>query len=350
MEFWVHDEALIQNSDYFKELFGIIAFFISFKSLEKENKEEQQKTQKEGFRYIKTYITVPQGEFFWDLLIWIYCKDKKRLRKAAMETESILALLTLGIYLKMKEDYFEALFVENKINISLSDFSTDLWSRKSFTFAVLKKLLTALNLNQEEKLLGLFSWLKADKEKFAFSTTSCQKQLKIELQTSMEVFKVREYIEKHKLMYNLKTGFLMHLLTSFPLLTPVFDVRILIKEYAHLSSYSIHCRICKRTFESAMDVIFNSKCERKLYHPRSFATTFRDLEETKENARESRDGKDGKDGKDVKEKDIKNTCMHLECKRKAARNQYQCCHLGPHVEGCTMGEGTHYIIINQKIQ
>ncbi len=28
MEFWVHDEVLVQNSDFFKELFGMRHFFV----------------------------------------------------------------------------------------------------------------------------------------------------------------------------------------------------------------------------------------------------------------------------------------------------------------------------------
>ena len=101
-EFWVHDIILKANSNYFNDIFS--------KKKKKITKEEE--INLDGIIKPKTYIDIPQSEFFFDILIWIYSKDSKRLLLTANEPENYLSLLTLGIYLELCDDFFNCL-IEN---------------------------------------------------------------------------------------------------------------------------------------------------------------------------------------------------------------------------------------------
>ena len=87
MEFWVHDEVLAQNSGYFRELFGMV---VTTDAAEKERnksgypdqeKEETKQGPREEHRSDaygrpRTSLSLPHHECFYDVLTWMYAKDK----------------------------------------------------------------------------------------------------------------------------------------------------------------------------------------------------------------------------------------------------------------------------------
>jgi len=250
----------------------------------------------------------------------MYTKDKKRLKKAAMETESLLALLNLGVFLKMGEDFFQTLLIENPINLSIKDFETELWSRNAFTFPVLCKVVEAMKLSNQEKLIALLSWMKEDFAHFPYSTPDAEKEREIELMTSMDYFNLRAYIKDNKLMSGIDTAFMQELIKEFPKLTGLLDATTIFNEYGLLGGRKIWCKICKKVFASPLDAVKFPECEIKLYHPKSFVTSFRTLAEQSKG------------------------CLHTGCNKKLARNEFPCCHQPSHTEGCVTGEGKHFLV------
>ena len=81
----------------------------------KENKElkefldilnESKSTIKEDIKITK--ISLPnksESDLFFEILLWMYTKDKTKLKKFTKNFEILLNLLSLGIYLKMKKEY-----------------------------------------------------------------------------------------------------------------------------------------------------------------------------------------------------------------------------------------------------
>ncbi|MDR3549536.1 MAG: hypothetical protein P4M11_14930 [Candidatus Pacebacteria bacterium] len=323
LEFWVHDEALTENSEFLKDLFGSLT--PQCNPVEKEKHEQaplvEEHDKIEQLAYLKTPISIPHSEYFFDILTWMYTKDKKRLKKAALETESLLSLLNLGVFLRMHDDFFNVLLVENPINLSIKDFETELWSRTAFSFQVLVKVVEAMKLSNHEKLIALLSWMKEDFVTFPYSTPEAEKERETELLTSMDYCVMRGYIKDNKLMSGVDTLFLVELFKEFGKLSGLLDSEAIFKEFGMLGGRKVWCKICKRVFASPMDAARNPECEIRPYHPRSFVTSFRTLGEQQTG------------------------CGHAGCTKKLQRNEFPCCHQPSHSEGCTMGEGKHFIVI-----
>lgn len=146
-EFWVHDDALSYYSDYFAELFG--------RTLEGDSKLDinvSMPQEEEGYR--RSEITIPHEELFLDVLLWIYTKDRKKLIKAAKTFNSLLYLISLGIHLKMKSEFFEILLSQSNFNWKLEYFSDKIWSRSIFTFAILQRVVDEMKTSNYIKIIG----------------------------------------------------------------------------------------------------------------------------------------------------------------------------------------------------
>ena len=280
--------------------------------------EDPDETQREGLSYLKTSITIPHGDHFFDQLTWMYSKDKIRLKKAALETDNLLRMLSLGIFLKMKDDFFNAL-LESDIHVGLKDFETENWSRTAFTFPVLEKILEVLNLSPEEKIIALLSWLKEDFGAYPYNTDECGRQREMELLTSLDFYLVRNYISGNKLLTFVSSEYLSQVMAEFKKLNGLFDSQTVLKHFGLVGTHKIWCKICKKSFTSAHDITLNPKCEPRLFHPKGYVTSFRQLKN-------------------------KTKCAHGDCGRNIQRNEYACCHLPSHSPGCIMSEGSHLLI------
>ena len=143
-EFWVHDEALSTYSDYFSEIFG--------KSILLENANVENETTDEDYK--KTDIQVPYEEHIFDVLLWIYTKDSKRLKKSAKSFHPLLFMISLGIHLKMKPEYFEILLTKLNFSWKIEFFSDPMWSKTIFTFPILERIVDEMKANNFTKIIG----------------------------------------------------------------------------------------------------------------------------------------------------------------------------------------------------
>jgi hypothetical protein len=309
-EFWVHDSLLIQYSKYFDDLFN--------KKTIKSQKEKE--IIMEENKIIKTYINVPQSEFFFDILTWIYSQDKERLIMIADEPDNFLSILNLGIFLELNESFFNIILNNCEVKLDLNLINNNLWSRFCFNFDVLLKLLNFMcEKDYLLKISALLSWLKFD-NKIKVNNNIFEEDVnnkELELLTSKEYFLVEDYIKKNHLIYNLKLNELNEIKNNYSHLIPILDFNYLFEKYVEKNDYKIHCKICGKFGKNVEE--FNSmNCVVKFYHPKKFITF---------------------------QRQITNKCEHENCKKKININEFPCCHKANHVEGCLLSNGNHILSI-----
>ena len=309
-EFWVHDSLLIQHSKYFDNLFNTKTI--------KASKEEEIII--EDNKIIKTYINIPQSEFFFDILTWMYSQDKERLIMIADEPDNFLGVLNLGIFLELKESFFNIILNNCEVKLDLNLINNNLWSRFCFNFEVLLKLLEFMNEKDYLlKISALLSWLKYD-NKIKIKNNIFEEDInnrELELLTSKEYFLVKDYIKNNHLIYNLKLNELFEIKNNYSHLIPILDFGFLFEKFIEKNNYKIHCKICGKFGKNVEE--FNSmNCVVKLYHPKKFITF---------------------------QRQITNKCEHENCKKKININEYPCCHKPNHVEGCLLSNGNHILSI-----
>ena len=309
-EFWVHDDLLCHNSDYFALIFG------KKNDIELSSYNTNQVTTTNDNGVITTNIVIPQDDLFIDVMFWLYSKDSNKLKKAAKTFQPFLYLLSLGIFLKMKEEYFEILLSDLKFEWKAQSFENPLWSRTIFTFPILERIVRQMNGINVVKITALLSWLKVinpDTKEVLNSSEVIEATL-----VSHDLFYVRNFIKRNKLMITLTTDDISFLKKSFPKFTSAFDSYGIINNF--IVGSRLMCIVCKKEFESQYQLteLNESKCkvEDLRYHPR------------------------------CQLKSDKMLCCHEGCRRKFCKGEYQCCHKKLDAkEGCQLGDGKHIIVI-----
>jgi hypothetical protein len=99
---------------------------------------------------------VPNENKFFDVLFWMYSRDSKKLKKSAKSFHDFLYLISLGIYLKLKPEYFEIILNKPTFQWREEYFFDPLWSRKFFTFTVLERIVDEMTTNNFTKVIGKF--------------------------------------------------------------------------------------------------------------------------------------------------------------------------------------------------
>lgn len=134
---------------------------------------------------------------------------------------------------------------------------------------------------------------------------------------SEELFYVRNFLIKSKLMSNMKSQELLEIKNKFRNLHYAFDSKTLIEDNLFCSNKTLTCLACKKSFFSPFDVQENLECKGKYYHPRFI----------------------------VSNKSEKIACPHEKCKKKILKGEYPCCHKSANTQGCTLTDGKHYFVL-----
>ena len=261
-----------------------------------------------------TKINIPnktESELFFDVLLWMYTKDKSKLKKFSKNFEILLHLLSLGIFLKMKKEYFQVLLSNLKIIWDKKLFSIPLWSKDKFSFHVLEKLVPLINTSYL-RIYSLISWLKSidlNNNKVITDKKIIEKCIR-----SKDFFLVRNYIKKYKLMYNLSKQELIDLKNDFIEYIDCLDMDGLLNNYLFIP---LSCIICKNNFSSVYEVLNNKACKNEKYHPPCCSME---------------------------------NCQHKGCQKRFKKGEYNCCHkkLTEKNSGCFVGEGKHILILNNN--
>ena len=291
------------------------------KKINQENKEineflealnASKSTIKEEIQITK--INLPnksESELFFEVLLWMYTKDKTKLKKFTKNFEMLLHLLSLGIFLKMKKEYFQVLLSNLKIIWDKKLFSIPLWTRDKFSFHVLEKIVPLISTSYL-RIYSLISWLKSidlDTNKIIKDKEFINKCL-----CSKDFFLVRNYIKRYKLMHGLSKEELIDLKNNFSEYIDCLDLDGLLNSYLFVP---LSCVICKNNFSSVYEVLNNKACNNEKYHPPCGPM---------------------------------DSCQHKGCQKRFKKNEYYCCHkkISEKDSGCLTGEGKHIFVLNNK--
>ena len=261
-----------------------------------------------------TKINIPnknESELFFEVLLWMYTKDKTKLKKFSKNFEMLLHLLSLGIFLKMKKEYFKVLLSNIKIVWDKKLFSIPLWTRDKISFHVLEKIVPLINTSYL-RIFALISWLKS----IDINTNKIinDKEIINNCLKSKDFFLVRNYIKKYKLMYNLSKEELIDLKNNFTEYIDCLDIDGLLNSYLFVP---LSCVICKNEFSSVYEILNNKVCNNEKYHPPCGPME---------------------------------NCQHKGCQKRFKKGEYYCCHkkLNEKNSGCLVGEGKHIFVLNNK--
>jgi hypothetical protein len=320
-EFWIHDIILINNSTFFNKL-------LNTKEI---NPLKTEEVNIEGKKIIKTYINIPHSEFFFDILTWIYSKDIKRLSFIADDQESYLSILSLGVFLGLKHEFFSSIVNACEMKLDEELINSELWSRFQFPFEVLTSLIELMpKENNSLKFFALISWLKEDKrnkksdvsgkngegeEEYEYEDVDYSE---LDLLTCDDFFKIKDYIKDKKICETLDINDLIRFRKEFPKLLPILDYSYIIDKYVENSKVKISCRIC-RLQGNDLKIFTEKKCQEKLYHPKKFIQL---------------------------QRQIISKCNHNGCTKKIAINEFPCCHQQNLGEGCLMSNGHHILSVH----
>jgi len=272
-------------------------------------------TIKDDIKDIKvTRINLPnknESDLFFEVLLWMYTKDKTKLRKFTKNFEMLLHLLALGIFLKMKKEYFYVLLSNLKIIWDKKLFDNPLWTRDKFSFHVLEKIVPLINSNYI-RIYSLISWLKSidiktnEVIKDEETINNCLK--------SKDFFLVRNYMKKYKLINGLSKEELIDLKNNFEEYIDCLDMDGILNNYLFVP---LTCIVCKNEFNSVYDVLENKTCINGKYHPPCGQME---------------------------------NCQHKGCQKRFKKGEYNCCHkkLNEKDSGCLVGEGKHIFVLTHK--
>lgn len=307
-EFWVHDDALAMNSDYFAEIFGKSLVLNSTINVDTTTYNEEE--------FKKSEVTLPHENLFFDVLLWIYTKDIRKLKKAAKTFHPFLYLISLGIHLKMKSEFFEILLTKPNFDWKVDYFSDPIWSKTIFTFPILERIVEQMKTNNFTKIIALLSWLKEIDPQTNQVNTS--REVTEEILTSHDLFLVRNYIKRHNLMSTLSAKEIAALLENFPHLHSSFDTATIVNDFIFTSQRKLICQICRKEYNSPFEILSDLSCKGEVYHPKNA----------------------------VNVKNEKLVCHHEGCSAKYVKGEFTCCHKSATALGCTLGEGRHMIILS----
>jgi len=145
-----------------------------------------------------------------------------------------------------------------------------------------------------------------------------EKELKTkEILESKELFFVRNYIIRTKLMSEISSKDLKMLKKQFNKSHCAFDTSTIIDEYVFNSNKNLFCLFCKKSFSSPFDVVQNLECKGEYFHPRFILNA----------------------------KNEKFVCSHEGCKKRVVKGEFPCCHKNAPSSGCLLGDGKHHLVL-----
>ncbi len=262
-------------------------------------------------------------------MTWIYSKDIKRLSLIADDQESYLSILSLGVFLGLKHEFFSSIVNACEMKLDEELINSELWSRFQFPFEVLTSLVDLMPKdNFSLKFFALIFWLKEDKKNEKRNLLGRGDldedeyddvdNSELDLLTCDDFFKIKDYIKEKKICQNLEINDLIKFRNEFPKLLPILDYSYIIDKFVENSQVKISCRICKLQGNDLK--IFNEKkCQEKLYHPKKFIQL---------------------------QRQIISKCNHNGCTKKIVINEFPCCHQQNLGEGCLMSNGNHILSIH----
>ena len=230
------------------------------------NKNPINKNKNDTKNFIKTtYLNIidkNEYDLFFDILLWMYSKDIKKLKKFSKNIDILLNILSLANFLKIKKNFYNALLKNIDINFTTNFFNSSKWSRNKISFYALEKIIPLIKGNYN-RIYALISWLKPIKIKNKNYTYS--NNIIKDIIHSKDFFLVRNYIKKYKLIYSLDKDEIIELKNKFSYFIDCLDMEGIFDNYI-LGSNDLICIKCNTKFNSIYQTLNNTSKEEDKYN------------------------------------------------------------------------------------
>ena len=203
------------------------------------NKDINKNDSKSFIKITKIYINDKnEYELFFDVLLWMYTKDIKKLKKFSKNFETLLNILSLAKFLKIKKQFYISLLTQiNNNNFDIKFFNSKNWARNKISFYALEKIIPLLEGNFI-RIYSLISWLKP--KNINCENFSSNKRIIEEIKKTKDFFLVRNYIKKYKLFYSLSKEEIIELKKIFIEFIDCFDMEAIFDNYI-INSNKLFC-------------------------------------------------------------------------------------------------------------
>ena len=198
-----------------------------------------------------TKITITdknEYDLFFDVLLWMYTEDMKKIKKFIKNINILFSLLSLANFLKMKKKFYKALLTNPNIIFDLQIFDSPLWSREKISFYVLEIIIPFIDGNFN-RIYSLISWLKPTDNADEYNEIIMKECLH-----SKDFFLVRNYIKKYKLLYTLSREEIIALKNIFYLYIDCLDMEGIFNNFI-LSSDELICVKCNQRYDSVYQML-----------------------------------------------------------------------------------------------
>ena len=187
-------------------------------------------------------------DLFFDVLLWMYTEDMKKIKKFIKNMNILFSLLSLANFLKMKKKFYKALLTNPNIIFDLQIFDSPFWSREKISFYVLEIIIPFIDGNFN-RIYALISWLKPTDSADEYNEIIMKECLH-----SKDFFLVRNYIKKYKLIYTLSREEIITLKNIFYLYIDCLDMEGIFNNFV-LSSDELVCVKCNQRYDSVYQIL-----------------------------------------------------------------------------------------------
>ena len=199
-------------------------------------------------------------DLFFDVLLWMYAKDIKKLRKFAKDFEILLHILSLANFLRLKKNFYNAFLTTLHKNFDMNFFYSSKWARNKISFSALEKIIPLLDGNFC-RIKALLLWLKPIK--INSKNLNYNNSIIKDIIHSKEFFLVRNYIKKYRLIYSLRKEEIIELKNKFYYFIDCLDMEGIFDKYI-LCPNELLCLSCHKKFNSLYQIV-NKNEEENLY-------------------------------------------------------------------------------------
>ena len=223
------------------------------------------KNDSKSFIKITRINIIDKNEYdlFFDILLWMYCKDIRKLKKFSKNFNILLHLLSLSNFLKMKQKFYKALLthINKNFKFDLKFFNSQKWTRNKISFYALEKIIPLINGNYN-RINALILWLKPldGKNKnisYNIYNNKITKEIK-EIIHSKDFYLVRNYIKKYKLIYSLNKEEIIKLKNKYNYFIDCLDIGGIIDNFI-LTTNDLVCALCNKKFNSVYQIQDNNE-------------------------------------------------------------------------------------------
>lgn len=322
---WIHDEIVSQYCDLYNE--KIIIKDNNSQNILNETNFDSVSNKKILELSIDLFDSSDLEVIVFDIFLWMYTKDLKKIKKYTMFSKHFLKIITLASHLKMNSVFYENLLSNIKFSWETNQeeiFKSIYWNRDKISFNSIEKIVRNMNSSKEVMIYAIVNWLKNGISNSEKENSNSE----IYLSDSYKIKSLMKELDlTNNLSYNqLKSVYNIYKENSLDLSS--LEITPILKDF--LTNKYLFCIVCENEYKSYIDVIKDKNCKGKYFHPK-FSKNNSNIHSLNNEKYE---------------------CLHNNCNNKNRQDTFSCCHkiINPenNKKGCIQGFGKHQLIIKDK--